>query len=94
MCPNVVVQSFFGFQLFSTAGALVDEGSGEMDILNVVQSVPFLRHAFSTQRTAEHYRHPGQLLFRNIGFKSKVPVFLSFIGSCKRELKLDRGRIW
>jgi len=50
----MVVQGFFGFQLFSAAGALVDEGAGKMDILNVVQSVAFLSHTFSTESTAKH----------------------------------------
>ena len=84
----MVVQSFFGFQLFPAAGALVDEGAGKMDILNVVQSIAFLGHAFSTQSTAEHDWQAGQLLFGNISFKCKVPVFLPFIGSCKRKTEI------
>ena len=81
----MVVQGFFGFQLFSAAGALVYEGARKMDILNVVQSIAFLRHTFSTESTAKHDWQARQLLFRNISFKCKVPVFLPFIGSCKRK---------
>ena len=88
VCPDMVVQGFFGFQLFSAAGTLVDERARKMDILNVVQSVAFLRHTFSTQSTAEHDWQAGQLLFGNISFKCKVPVFLPFIGSCKRKTEI------
>ena len=68
------------------------EGARKMDILNVVQSVAFLGHTFSTQSTAEHDWQAGQLLFRNISFKCKVPVFLPFIGSCKRKTEIRQKK--
>ena len=71
----------------------MDEGSRKMDIFNVIKSIPFLSHALSTERAAEHDGKAWQLFFRYIIFKRKVPVFLPFIArSCKRKAEIRQRK--
>ena len=71
----------------------MDERSREMDIFNVIKSVPFLSHALSTERAAEHDGQAWQLFFRYIIFKRKVPVFVPFIArSCKRKAEIRQRK--